>query len=194
MAGSDKFKYGFKAKAEKLSISFREKMNLSSVDPLDAFALAEYLDIPIFSVEDVFDGEENRKPLETLIKSDKFNAILIRNIFGVKIIVHNIHHSLNRQQSSIMHELAHIILDHKVDPEVMRLANQLNLQYLNDENENEAKFLGGCLQLTRPALLWAFRQNMDEKKIADYFKASLDMVKYRMRISGVSKQLARKWH
>jgi len=43
---------GFKAKADKLSISYREQLNLKAWEPICAFKLAEYLKIPFYKATD----------------------------------------------------------------------------------------------------------------------------------------------
>jgi hypothetical protein len=44
-----KFKYGFKAQAERLSEKYRTELGISKFDPLDAFNLAAHLQIPMSS-------------------------------------------------------------------------------------------------------------------------------------------------
>jgi Zn-dependent peptidase ImmA (M78 family) len=55
------------------------------------------------------------------------------------------------------------------------------------EQEEEAKCLGSTLQLAKPGLLWARKRNMSYEDISDYFNASVNMVKYRMNITGIAK-------
>lgn len=57
--------------------------------------------------------------------------------------------------------------------------------------EDEASWLGGCLQLPRSALLWAIRRGMNNDMMVDYFGASMDQVKYRRQITGVDFQVRR---
>ena len=45
---------GFKAEAERIAEFYRQELKISKFDPLDAFLLAEFLDMPVFSVIDVF--------------------------------------------------------------------------------------------------------------------------------------------
>ena len=110
------------------------------------------------------------------------------NSEGVKLIVHNDYHSAKRQQSNLMHELAHIILKHQISEEAAKLCFLYGLHYFNAEQENEAKFLGACLQITRPGLLWALKKEYTIEQISDYFNASIEMVQFRLNKSGVNKQ------
>jgi len=51
--------------------------------------------------------------------------------------------------------------------------------------------LGGCLQIPRPALLWALRRQMTTPEIADHYGASEKMVRYRRNVTGVDAQMGR---
>jgi Zn-dependent peptidase ImmA (M78 family) len=180
---------GFKARAERISELHREELGISKFEPLDAFDLANHLGVPIVGVKDLRSdlGKEDYGKLSNV---NKFSAMWMPNEDGDKIIIHNNFHSLKRQQSNLMHELAHIILDHSIPDEQARLCHMLGLHYYNEEHEQEAKHLGGCLQITRPGLLWALKNGYTEMEISDYYNASLDMVQFRMRITGVLKQRA----
>lgn len=187
MASKSLLKRGFKAMAERLSESFRTELGISKFAPLDAFDLAKHLKIQIFSVLELKD-DLNVKDYARLSDPDSFSAMWMPNSDNEKIILHNNFHSGKRQQSNLMHELAHIILGHEIPEEQARLCSQLGLHYYNPVQEEEAKYLGGCLQLTKPALLWATKKGDSEAVISDYYVASTDMVKYRLRITGVLRQ------
>lgn len=184
MPSNFKFKYGFKAKAERLSEEHRTQLSLTKFDALDAFLLADHLDIPIITIDELKASLPSNF-YKTLCDTDKFSAMWTVNEDGDKFIIHNNHHSPKRQQSNLMHELAHIILNHQISPEAARLCFLTGLHYFNKEQEQEAKYLGACLQITRPGLLWALKQGFSNSKISDYYKASPEMVTYRLNISGV---------
>lgn len=183
MASRSFLKGGFKAEAERISERYREEVGISKFDPLDAFALAKHLEIPIISVEELSELPEEH--LNKLREPSIFSAIWMPNEDGDKIIIHNTRHSAKRQQSNLMHELAHIIRKHEVPEDIARLCLLLNLHYYNKEQEEEAKYLGGCLQITRAGLQWALKRNLTKEEIAEYFNASLEMVIYRLNTTGV---------
>jgi Zn-dependent peptidase ImmA (M78 family) len=190
MSSKDDFQRGFKARAEKWGISVRKDLNLAEHDPLDAILLAEHFGISIFSIDQIFDDYQTHPAYKTLKSKDGFNAVLMSNYEGEKIIIHNTNQSAKRQQSNLMHELAHVILKHDVNSESARIAKQYGLKYVDTAHENEAKYLGGCLQICRPALLWAVK-SMTEAQMSEYYSASAEMVKYRLRVSGVFKQMGK---
>jgi len=107
---------------------------------------------------------------------------------GNRIIIHNQYHSIARQQSDIMHELAHIICKHERAQTTYDFPIPMGMRDFNEEQEEEAKCLGATLQIARPGLLWAKKKNMQTDEIASYFTASTDMVNYRMNTTGVFKQ------
>lgn len=179
---------GFKAEAERLSEKYRTELGISKFDPLDALHLAEHLKVPIFSVNEIFGDNCSHPHYSTMSDTNKFSAMWMPNSEGVKIILHNTNHSKYRQQSNLMHELAHIISGHEVPIETAILCAQLNLHYFNKQQEQEAKYLGGCLQITRPGLLWTLKNDYTHQMISDYYCASLEMVKYRIGITGVERQ------
>lgn len=183
MASKSFLKRGFKAEAERISERYREEVGVSKFDPLDAFALAKHLEIPVISIEEL--NELPEEHLNRLKEPSTFSAIWMPNEDGDKIIIHNTKHSPKRQQSNLMHELAHIIRRHEIPDDIARLCLLLNLHYYNKEQEEEAKYLGGCLQITRAGLQWALNRNFTKEEIADYFNASLEMVIYRLNTTGV---------
>ena len=87
-----------------------------------------------------------------------------------------------------MHEIAHIICGHKMEKIVIRKDIPFPLRDYNSEQEDEAKWLGGCLQIPRRALVKMIYKGLDTMELAEHFGASKDMVLYRLRITGASKQ------
>lgn len=188
MASKSVLRRGFKAEAERKSEKYRAELGLSKFASMDAFQLASFLEVPIASTS-IF-TELSQQQLSILRNPDKFNAMWMPNEDGDKIIIHNELHSAKRQQSNLMHELAHIIEGHTIPVDVARLCLLYGLHYYNTEQEQEAKFLGACLQISRPGLQWAVKNNLTPDQISDHFNASLEMVKFRLNTSGVLKQYA----
>jgi len=187
MPSKSVLKRGFKAEAERISEKLRVELGISKFNPLDAFVLAEYLNITVFSVDEIFSDNLSHPDYQIIQNPDKFSAVWIPNSKGEKIIIHNAKHSLYRQQSNLMHELSHIIRSHEVPLEIAILCAQTGLHYYNKVQEQEAKHLGGCLQLPSAALQWALKSGYSVEEISNYYCASSDMVKYRLGISGAQK-------
>lgn len=183
---------GFKAEAERLSEQYRAELKLSKFSPLDAHELAEHLGIEVFSVDEIFADMQDNPAYMVMSNPQKFSAMWTPDQSGKTRIIHNTNHSLFRQQSNLMHELSHIIRKHSVPDDKAKLCAKLNLHYVNPLHEQEAKYLGGCLQITRAGLQWALKQEFSEEQISQYFNASAEMVRYRVGITGVKKQFGYK--
>ena len=88
-----------------------------------------------------------------------------------------------------MHEAAHILRNHP--PARIVSVGGCSFRTYSPEDEKEAEWLGGCLQITRDGLLWAIRKGMTNESIAAHFGASSEMVRFRRNTSGVDTQIAR---
>lgn len=182
------FPYGFKAAAERIGVEQRTKMELGATDPLDAFVLAENLRIEVRAFTEVLGEKEVHHLMYPANAAQEISAFWMHNCDGDPIILFNPVHSPRRQQSSVMHEIAHILRGHTCPEEMRRLCVQLNLQYYNKVQEEEAKYLGGCLQITREGLLWALRKGYSASQISEYYNASEEMVQFRLNATGAQRQ------
>lgn len=180
-----KLKWGFKAKAERLAKQYREELKIHPCDALCAFKLAEHLKIPVFKATKFITLPDE---IERLSNNCEWSALTMPNFEGRNIILHNPFHSEARQQSDLMHELAHIICEHEHAVTVHDTPLPFGMREYDSEKEEEAKCLGSTLQLATPCLLWASKNNMTNEEIADHFTASIDMVKYRMNTTGIAKR------
>lgn len=91
-----------------------------------------------------------------------------------------------------MHELAHILCKHHPSHMIQAANLPFALRTYDKEQEEDASWLGGCLQIPRVALLWVIEAGMSETKLLDYFGASRDLLRYRRRITGVDLQVKRR--
>jgi Zn-dependent peptidase ImmA (M78 family) len=190
LAAKSILKRGFKTKAEKLAIEYREKLNIHPCAPLCAFQLAEHLAIIIYSATEFVKSTNEINILSGVNGNDcEWSALTMNTKSGDKIIIHNPFHSVARQQSDLMHELAHIICKHERNQSKYDFEIPFGMRHFDEVQEEEAKCLGATLQITRAGLLWARKRNMTTEEIAAHFNASTDMVKYRMNTSGVDKQM-----
>ncbi len=110
---------------------------------------------------------------------------------GRNFIIYNETHALARQESTIMHEIAHILCEHEPNVPLGLNGMSLLLRDHNAEHEAEAEWLGGCLQLPREGLIWALKKGMTNRDIADNYQASLTMTNYRIGKSGAKIQVDR---
>ncbi len=188
MATKVKLRHGFKANAEKLAKEYREELNIHPCAPLCAFKLADHLSISYYKATEFISSPEHiRLASGADGETCEWSALTMVTEAGNQIIIYNHFHSEARQQSDVMHELAHIICKH--DHEQINHDSELplGLRSYNPVQEEEAKCLGSTLQLAKPCLFWARKRNMPYDEIAAHFNASVEMVTYRMNISGLAK-------
>ncbi len=189
MAKNNFLKRGFKAEAERLSKKYRQDLGLNVFEPLCGFVLAEHLNIDVIAPEDL---GLNYIQLDILMgttkKSSGWSALTMTDKKNRKVIIHNSRSTTARQQSDLMHELAHIICEHKIkSPKGIVLPSYM--RYYDKTQEAEAEYLGSALQLPRESLVWALKKGMTRQDIAENYTASLEMVKFRINSTGVTKQL-----
>ncbi len=183
-----KYRYGFKKWSDDTSIALRKELGLYPSSPLCAFDLCKHLEIPLFVPDDIKGLSE--KHLNNLLgKGNNHWSAATIPVNDKFLIIHNPTHTSARQQSNLMHELAHIICKHKIPENKTNLGVSGFLRNYDEAQENEAEWFGACLQLPRPALIWALKKKMSEDEIAKHFNASKEMVRYRIGITGVKKQL-----
>lgn len=105
------------------------------------------------------------------------------------LIIHNEVHSASRQQSNVMHEVAHILCGHELSAvdSGSDLPNYMHLYPI--EQELEADCLGWTLLLPRPALLSALSRGWNHAAIMEHYQASAEMVRLRINKTGVERQL-----
>lgn len=186
-----KFRRGFKKWADETATRLRNELGLRDYSPLCAFKLCEHLNVPIWVPSEVEGLSLDFQKTLLGENSSTWSAATIPLKNGKYLIVHNPIHSPARQQSNLMHEVAHIMCHHEVPEEAKILGLSGFLRNHNPQDEEEAIWLGACLQLPRPSLLWALKKGMTQTQIADHYSASPEMVRFRINVTGVKKQISR---
>src|SRR5580698_6752207 len=160
------FERGFKTWAERTSSNLRRDLGLSPHEPLSPKLLAEFLDVLLHTPRDV--PNITQDVLDQLLVHDPWGWSAV-SVFrsGQAVVIYNPRHSAGRQASDIMHELAHIILDHQPATIVMSQDGSFIMRSYNEKQENEANWLGWCLLLPRDALLRCVRQKLPMLEITN---------------------------
>lgn len=184
------FKRGFKSWCERYAAEKRQTLSLKSNDPLDPRLLASNLGILVWSPHDI--PGLSQECIEILLRNDgksvsDWSAVTIV-VEDKKLVILNSSHSSGRQSSDLMHELAHIILDHQSHAADTSTEGVLLLSAYDKDLEDEADWLSSCLLLPREALVSIMRQKMDHSEAAKLFLVSLPLLRYRMSMTGVSRQ------
>jgi Zn-dependent peptidase ImmA (M78 family) len=110
---------------------------------------------------------------------------------GVTAIVVNPSHSRGRQCSTLMHELAHVILKHVPARVDVSTTGMLLLSDYSEEAEAEADWLAAAMLLPRDVLIGRRRRGDAVADIAAAFGTSEQLCEWRLRMTGVDVQLKR---
>lgn len=179
---------GFKTRGENMSLQLRRELNLRSIDPLSPIDLANHLNVAVWKPEDVLGFSAQARGVLLGKGKDEWSAVTI-TYGGTDIIVHNSSHSPTRQSSDLMHELSHILLDHEPSKMLFSKDIKVVLRDFNQDQEDEASWLSGCLLLPREALLFIRRTRMNTTEACRRYAVSHELLTYRMNMTGVNYQL-----
>jgi Zn-dependent peptidase ImmA (M78 family) len=159
-------------------------MGLSQADPLDTTELAMHVGAEVRSADELT-SIEKLEALEEL-QPGAFSACTF-TLDERQVIVYSPLASRGRRQSDIAHEVAHLLLRHVVK-EVKQVGG-MSFFTCDPDEEQEANWLAGCLLLPRPLLLAAARRGLDARRIAEHYGVSEQMAAFRLRSTGVVRQL-----
>jgi Zn-dependent peptidase ImmA (M78 family) len=106
---------GFKAAAKEIARQIRTELRLSITAPLNPWALAEHLGIPVVELSSMVGVVPNAVRYFSTDNPSEFSAVTVFD--GLRrAIVYNDSHARCRQCSDITHELSHGLLLHPPRP------------------------------------------------------------------------------
>lgn len=182
---------GFKSWCEKASAGYRRDLRLLRHSALDPRALATHLGIEIFYPNQIPGLDPGALHQLIDIDPDSWSAVTL--VVGTTtIIILNSSHPSTRQNSSLAHELAHIILRHSPTQAFFGPGGALMMKEYNANQEAEADCLAGILLVPRDALLVLLNQ-MDEPSLAIHFGVSPELLRMRKNLTGVERQLGNRF-
>ena len=185
------FARGFKSQSERRSAEYRKQLGLASHEPLSASKLAAELAVTVWETSDV--AGLSAKALNVLNdEADQSWSALTMRVGPRNLIVFKPVASKGRRNSVIMHELAHIILGHELAQACILEDGSLVPGNFSQDQEDEADWLAGTLLLPRPALISIRQRGMSDAEACDHHLVSLDMLKWRFRMTGVDVQFSRR--
>ena len=179
---------GFKAESERLAEAARASLGLNPFAKLDPWAYAESLGAYVLGADELDLAPQHAAQLLQR-DPDSWSGMTLAED-GLLLIVLNSAQSKRRQASTLMHELAHSILDHTPASVQVSPSGLVLLSDYSDEQEEEADWLGGALLLPQVALFHYRSAGEPIADIARRFGVSDDLCHWRCRITGVEKRLA----
>ena len=179
---------GFKAQCERRSVEVRKLMGIGPTGALPALHLATHLGVTVWSATDIRELNTSDRNQLLRVAPDEWSAFVIKD-HDRFLVVYNPCESASRTNSVVMHELAHIMLGHELPAAEQTVDGHLLNGNFDQAQEAEADWLAGTLLLPRPALLWMRSKGMSDYEAMDYFTVSEDMLRWRVRMTGVDFQI-----
>lgn len=171
----------FRRRCEAIATEQRSLLDLRAFECLPACQLATHLGATILTPEQL--PSLDQQHLEVLLASDTWSAAVICQ-YPLQV-VYNPCHADVRRESNLMHELGHVLLKHAM----IGFDSKTGLPLRRPQDEKEATYLGGCLQIPHRGLLWAVQREMTLPQIAKHFDASEEMVLFRSNAAGIRQDL-----
>ncbi len=176
----NRFRRGFVKEAEEYAEDFRFEMDRASHEPLSALDLADFLDIPVCGLSDHPAIAESDKAFFRGPGNSLFSAATLPQ-GTYRSIVHNDYQHPNRQNSNVMHEIAHILLGHPTKPPLL----EDSCRNFDADAEKEANHLGFTLLVPKRAALYAHEQFATVEQAAKYYGVSVPLLRHRIQITDV---------
>jgi Zn-dependent peptidase ImmA (M78 family) len=172
-----------------MSAQARQDLDLAPAAPLDPWIYADHIGVVVLHFDVIELAAECRQRL-LVTDSESWSGMTLRED-GVTAIVINPSHSRGRQVSTLMHELAHVILKHVPARVDVSSTGMLLLSDYSEDAEAEADWLAAAMLLPRDVLIARRRRGDSISAIAEAFGVSDPLCEWRVRMTGVDVQLKR---
>ncbi len=187
---SNEFKRGFKTWCEQVAVQQRRELGLQDTDPIDPAQYASHLGVLVWPADQI----PGLKPETRRVLFDKdrgsWSAATL-TVGRTVLVILNHTHPQSRQNSSLVHELSHILLDHKPARVDVTEDELLILNTYDRKQEDEANWLTGCLLLPRQAVVSLSYKGLTDDEAAEKYGVSRKMIQYRKNVTGAGRQYQR---
>jgi hypothetical protein len=184
------FERGFKSWCENVAILQRKELGLTANALLSPTTLTAHLGVEVWTPNQIPGLDPKYLRILLHADADSWSAVTLCTDSRI-VIIANSSHSGGRPASDLMHELAHLIIGHEPARVDISEDGSLVLSTYNADQEQEATWLAGCLLLPREALVHIRKVSADRRSVARQYGVSVQMLDYRVRVSGVDKQFRR---
>jgi hypothetical protein len=182
---------GFKAWCERTSAEYRQSLGLDGEYYFEPELLAREIGVTVIDIGDLPGLESPSIEQLTVADPQSWSAITVE-ASGHRVTVINPAHSESRRRNSLTHELAHVILNHKLADVGISEEGLLIQQTSDPEQEEEADWLSATLLVPRDLLAKAYFQDQSADSCASMFGVSSELVTWRLRMTGVLAQARRR--
>jgi Zn-dependent peptidase ImmA (M78 family) len=168
-----------KAECKRLAAELRDEIGLDPMEALDPWQLAELYGIHVIAFSDLPISSEIHDHF-TVARPDVFSGALLPVGNGA-VIVENDSHPATRRRSTMGHELAHVIREHKFGA---TLVNERGCRSADPVQEAEAAEIGAELLIPFEAAKYLARRGATNEAVALQFGVSVEMARWRMDSTG----------
>ena len=170
---------------ERKALRIRKFAGVDDNSPINPFELATQLHVIVVSLDDL--PELSPEVRDHLVNKDSdgwSGGATTPLADGSRVVVLNPTHSRRRRAATLMEELSHIVLGHTADRLGISDEDGKSRDY-DREREREAYGVGAAVLLPYVALKRRLERGIDPKVIAREFGVSIELVKYRAKITGL---------
>lgn len=176
-----------KAACKRLAAELRAEIGLQPVDALDPWKLAELYGIRVIALSSLPLTSVIRDHF-TIARPQVFSGALVPTGTGA-VIIENDAHPEARRRSTMGHELAHVIGEHRFGTS---LVNERGCRLADQSQEEEAAEIGGELLIPFEAAKRLARRKATNEEVALQFGVSIEMARWRMDATGARLIAARR--
>ena len=202
MSQKTKLRRGFVKEAEALSVSHREALGLTVKQACPARRLARRLGLRVVSTAAVapalsadlyaafaeYLGRPAGEAVASLQRDGEGFFAFFAEVGGHRMVFYNPSCEPARQESDLMHEMAHVICGH--EGQAIPFGTDFALRAHDPVHEEEAHRMGSILQIPEDGLFWHLVDGRTDEEIAKIYGASLQMVRWRKSKSGATRRAA----
>jgi hypothetical protein len=168
-----------KAACKRLAAELRAEIGLGPMDALDPWKLADLYGIQVIAVSSLPLTSEIRDHF-IVGRPEVFSGALVPVGSGA-VIIENDAHPDARRRSTMGHEIAHVVGEHKFGTS---LVNERGCRLADQMQEDEAAEIGGELLIPFEAAKKLARDNATNEEVALQFGVSIEMARWRMDATG----------
>jgi Zn-dependent peptidase ImmA (M78 family) len=171
-----------KAECKRLAVELRAEIGLGPMDALDPWKLANEYGVEVFGLT-ALPLDHGAREHFTITRPDVFSGALIPVGNGA-VIIENDAHPEARRRSTMSHELAHVVREHRFGAS---LVNERGCRLADQVQEDEAAELAGELLVPFEAAKLLARRRATNEAVALQFGVSVEMARWRMDATGARK-------
>lgn len=180
------YRWGFKTEANDIARDIRAELGLKLADPLDPWALAQHLEIPVIGLSSY--GTDAPRAVEHFGQTDLMAFSAVTVFHGTRrVIVHNDAQPRGRQANNLAHEISHGLLQHPPTPAL----NEQGCRNWNKDVEDEAAWLGAALLVSEEAALSVARKRVPLNEAAETYGVSVEVMRMRLNVTKASGRVNR---